>query len=466
MKRTKHFLIDTNIPLDSYDNTEILSQEGENPIIIVGTVSEELDAKKSGLESINYNARQFNHIMSESDVVSSGKLTDNLFRVIVTHEGVVYHLIEQKSFQCTKMNMDRSILNDSKIIETAEEISKVDEYNNLVVIISNDVAFRTRALMKGLDVEPFKQHDFIEPVQFTLKKDVTIDIENMTTIDELESIIGEKITEETSSFVFINTTTGKPSYFIKENNKIVNIDTVQDEYSNVKRYITPRNLEQKFYSSLILSNMVDVVISSAVAGSGKTIVSFSDACTLMKAHRDVYQKIIYMRKTVVSEERNAELGFLPGSIDDKLRPFTMPIEDCIEFFVNQDLKGKNKKFEALPADELALKVVEFKNKYNIQYDFAGHLRGRTLSNAIILLDETQNFSVSDLRTIISRIGENVKLVVMGSTKQIDNVYLNKFNNGLTFLENECKKQIEGVQVQGIKLTKVVRSPMSKWGDNF
>jgi PhoH-like ATPase len=111
-------------------------------------------------------------------------------------------------------------------------------------------------------------------------------------------------------------------------------------------------------------------------------------------------------------------------------------------------------------------VVEFKNKYNIQYDFAGHLRGRTLSNAIILLDETQNFSVSDLRTIISRIGENVKLVVMGSTKQIDNVYLNKFNNGLTFLENECKKQIEGVQVQGIKLTKVVRSPMSKWGDNF
>lgn len=194
--------------------------------------------------------------------------------------------------------------------------------------------------------------------------------------------------------------------------------------------------------------------------TGKNYVSLGSITRLMDLNKDKYEKIIYIRKTIISGNKDDELGFLPGDLSEKMNGYIQPMENSIETLI------KNKAKKKVEKDDLEELVDDFKKKYDVEYVYGGHLRGQTFpKGSIIILDESQNWDRSTMKTILSRVGENCKVLVMGSNNQIDAAYLGKSNNALTFMMNQCgKENTSNVRIQGINLTNVVRSKVAEWAD--
>ena len=213
-------------------------------------------------------------------------------------------------------------------------------------------------------------------------------------------------------------------------------------------------------SELILDESNDIIVVSGPAGTGKNYVSLGAIVKLMDLHKDNYNKIIYIRKTIISGNKDDELGFLPGDLKDKMNGYIQPMENSIETLMINKAKKK------LTKDELTELVAEFKKRYEIEYVYGGHLRGQTFpKGSIVILDESQNWDRSTMKTILSRSGEDNKFIIMGSNNQIDTPYLGKANNALTFMMSQCGKENSShVRIQGINLTNVVRSRISEWAD--
>jgi PhoH-like ATPase len=169
-------------------------------------------------------------------------------------------------------------------------------------------------------------------------------------------------------------------------------------------------------------------------------------------------KIIYIRKTIISGDVQDELGFLPGELDEKIAGYIFPLKDNIEIIV----KAKNKKKKHWSNEEIAEEVKKIEESFNIEYLYAGHLRGRTLSErSIIIWDEAQNDTKTGLKTLLSRIPETSRVFILGSLNQIDNPYLNEHNNALTYMLNSCGT-FDGVQIQGCSLNRVYRGRIVDW----
>ncbi len=193
--------------------------------------------------------------------------------------------------------------------------------------------------------------------------------------------------------------------------------------------------------------------------TGKTLIALSSAMKLIDLNKGLYNKIYYIRKTVISGDKEDELGFLPGSLEEKMEGYNAPMEDSL------------KKIAQLKKRDAAKEVIEevifkLKEKYDIEYLYAGHLRGSTLDDGSILIcDEVQNWNITSIRTIFSRMGKNSHIIAMGSNNQIDSQYLTKNTNALTFLMDKCGKENESdVSIRGVRLTNVMRSKIAEWAD--
>lgn len=195
--------------------------------------------------------------------------------------------------------------------------------------------------------------------------------------------------------------------------------------------------------------------------SGKTLQALSAAMKLIDTHKNKYDKIVYIRKTVLSDDE--ELGFLKGSLDEKMSGYLAPLFSNLQFIVEKKYKNRKSK---LTQEEIETKVEELKNKYQIQFKYIGHLRGDNIRNAVLILDELQNSGVSEAKTILTRVSENCKVIALGSTKQIDSKYVNKFNNALTFILNQIGEDTKNVRLTGFNLDKTVRSAIADWADDF
>jgi PhoH-like ATPase len=466
----KVFVLDTNIILNDAKVIEILSEEGKNIIIIPATVQDEIDAKKSGDEKeINFQAREFNRMFEESEIISTEELGDIANRIIVKYKQVELHLIELKHYNCLQEFIDPKIINDRKIIETAEKVKhfykKYDEYH----IISNDIAFRTRSIFKKLKTKPFRIHDLKEAGKLEFIKE--LEIQDDSVIKEtmlISDLTKEIIPNNISCFIISNGNTGNKFYGIRENNMITLLWEHTKEKKLSGQYAYPKNVEQKFMYALMLSDYYDIIVSDSSAGTGKTILTLSAACHLLDTRKDKYNKIIFSRKTVISGDKLDEVGFLKGGLDEKTAGFLGPLEDTIENFVLNKNKSevKTKSAKKLSKEELEVEIEDFKKRYNIEFAYQGHLRGRTLSNSIIILDEIQSNSIKEIQTILTRVGENCKIFIIGSVRQIDNPYLNKFNNSLTFLLNKTQDDNEAVKIAGVRLVKTERSRIAEWADKF
>lgn len=454
IKFKKIYVLDTNIILNDIENMFILSNNGENLIVLPETVLDELDSKKSGFEEINYQAREFGRIYSDAEVLQvdkgSVKKNSTISSRIFKNDKVLYIDVQAKKKYLTDTDttIPANIRNDRKIIEIARDIQTE---NNNTVFVSLDVMARNRALTLGLDVQAINTNS---DKPLVLKAELIID-EPQLTYDIFD--VFKMDVPETVQHIQITDKCGKPFFYYRTGNQFRQID----EAELIKQNIRPQNMGQKVLSSQMLDESFDVVLSNSAAGSGKTLIALSAAMRLLDVHKSKYDKIIYIRKNILSGE---DLGFMKGDLAEKMSGFLAPLHSNVEFIVQKKF-SQNKKTK-LTKEEMDTKVEELMDRYQIQFKYDGHLRGDNIRKAIIIWDEGQNNEIPSAKTILTRVSEDCRVFVLGSTKQIDNKFLNIHNNALTFLMNKIGKDNMNVNVTGFNLDKTVRSSIAEWADNF
>lgn len=442
----KIFCIDTNIILNDVTNLEILSQKSSNLIVLPEIVMDELDAKKSGLEEINFQARAFGRLLEKADILSVTNLDDGttISRMFINEgKDITIDVISKKEYTANERNSDKHILNDRKILEVAEYSSTY--YPEDTMFISNDVMCRLRAISLGLKTE-------------VLGKNVQDNIELYTELEvkEIPTNIEASLLNIPSTVfgLCLYTAEGDRKYFYKSGIVFYQIDEDDLKKQNIK----PQNIEQKILSSMILDPYYDIIVCDAPAGSGKTAIALSAAMRLLDKNKDKYNKIVYMRKTVNAGDE--EMGFLPGSAEEKLSPYLAPLYSNLEAIVSLKYKKKFNK------EELEAKIQDMVKDYQITPMFEGFLRGTNIRDAIVIIDEIQNENISSIKTSLTRVTEGCKIIAIGSNKQIDNKYINKFSSSLTYLINRLLVDNNDVHIGSMVLTKTVRSRIAEWADNF
>lgn len=456
----KIFSLDTNIILDGARNFITLSAEGTNLIVLPETVLDEIDSKKSGFEEINFNAREFGRLLYDAEIVDKTtiEINDQLITVIETTVGdTVIHIISKEKYNADSDNTSSSIRNDRKILEITKQVME-NGYEN-IKFISLDVMARTRAISLGIATEAMNLGVTDTELEFVKHMDISeLDVELVNGMDIL--LINPEHQPNNYNYVF--EVVGGRKYLVAiQHGKVMFLE----ESELRKQNVNPMNTEQLFYSNAMMDPFYDIVISDALAGSGKTLLAVSAGMELIK--KKEYSKLVYIRNSISSVEKNEEVGFLSGN-DEKFEVFNFPLFDTLSFIANKMLKNSNAnkqgKGDFISEERISEKVEELVEKFQIETLWNGAMRGRTISNAFIILDEAQNMSNSTMQLILSRIDSSCKVVIVGSNRQIDNAYVSKYTNGLTTILNATTEIHEDVNIFGIMLTKVLRGPITAFAE--
>ena len=191
-----------------------------------------------------------------------------------------------------------------------------------------------------------------------------------------------------------------------------------DEYSGSVWNLKPRNKEQLFALDLLLDPSIPIVTLIGKAGCGKTLLALA-AGLYQVLETSEYKKLVVTRPV---QPLGKDIGYLPGTMEEKMKPWLMPIQDNLDFLLN----GKSKN------------IAHFYDDKTIQVEALTYIRGRSISNAFIIVDEAQNLTTHELKTIITRVGENTKIILTGDIEQIDSVYLDSTSNGLSYAVEKFK----------------------------
>jgi len=445
----KTFALDTNIILDNPENIYRL-YNNENNIIIPDIVIDELDSKKSGLDELGYRSREFARLLDSLEVKETIK-EGNLIVNILENERLKLYVVSKtyKKYDDTH----QAIINDRKIIECAKECQK--HFKNLR-FISLDTMCRLRAISEGLEVETLtlnteeKNYLFSKEVNFDLPTD-NMDIFELDPEHEPENY--NYIINESNGNVIIGRCVNDKLQIINEKNL-------------EKQDIRPLNLGQKFYVDAILDEKIDIVLSEATSGSGKSLIAVATAMRLINEKK--YSGIVYIRNSIESTDKGEDVGYLSGN-EEKFAVYNHPLYDCITMIAQKQLqssnsnKSKAKKVE-IDAQALEERTEELIKRYNIETMWVGGLRGRTIQNKVVIFDEVQNASVKSSLLVLTRLDKDCKIIICGSNRQIDNPYVNKYNNGLSLLLNSAYVKHPELNISAVNLIKTVRGPMAEFAE--
>ena len=454
------YILDTNIVLDSVENLLTLSDNNTNTLVIPETVIDELDAKKTGFEDIDFNARQFARLLEDSTIVSNEQVGPlHIITTSVDSLDISLKIISKKDYTCDTQTVAINILNDRKILEaSADYINLVDKQSTLV---SLDIMFRTRALSMGLNAEALVGKNSDVPNEFHK----TIEVSNIMSLNSaVITAVDPSYVVENYSYTLVDRDTGNEKLAYVANGHLYFLD----EADLGRQSVRPMNKEQKLFVNAILSDMYQIIISDAKAGSGKTLLSLATAMRLVAKKK--FSNIVYVRNSIESLAKGEDVGYLPG-LEEKFKIYNHPLFDSLRFIAKSELTKSNaNKSRAnttvISEDTITAKVDEYIEKYRIQTMWVGEMRGRTISDAIVIVDEIQNCSASTGQLILSRLDKNCKVICIGSNRQIDNLYTNKYINSLSFLLKAAKSLHEEVSLFAIELNRVLRGPITEWSEKI
>lgn len=464
MNFEKYYLLDTNILLEDARNIFKLSDGAKNLIILSETVLDELDSKKSGYDEINFQAREFARILENSEVLSSNKHED--FKIIrlklINQDETIVDIISKDEYSINSKNISLNILNDRKILEVAKFAKNY--YNKDIKFVSMDIMARTRAI--SLDIKSVALHGKdSDKFDFDFIKNIDINFEDLENLDNQDIINFDK-EYKVSDFSYCLKVKHSDQVILAsiQNNKIKILD--EEEVRN--QIITPLNKEQLFFSNAIINHFYNVLIVEAKAGSGKTLLALSGALKLVRQKH--FQKIIYIRNSIESLDKGEDVGYLPG-LEEKFRIYNHPLMDSLEYIIRTEHKRRRSKrddisYTPLEDSEVSSRVEQMISNYGIETMWVGEMRGRTLSNSFIIIDEAQNMSNKTMQMVLSRVDSSCKVVILGSNKQIDNFYVNRYTNALTTLLKSTQNENNLVNIFAIKLEKVLRGPITEWAENI
>ena len=435
-KKNKIFVLDTNVIL--HDSTCIKNFE-DNDIVIPISVLEELDQFKRGNEQIHFNAREFLRQLDDFSISSLNGEYDNhngKIRVVVNHN---WHPNVKEVF------MEDSA--DNRIINCAYKIQN-ENPKRTVVLVSKDTNIRLKSRSLSLNAEDYTTDavelfdnvydpaNFIEQVH---DSEINLIRKNGgAKIDQLQLI---KNPLPNQNFILRNGEKSILVTFDPFKEKIVQLDT-QTAYG-----INPRNAEQSFALNVLMNDKIQLVTLTGKAGTGKTLLALASALEKRKS----FQQIFLARPIVPLSNR--DLGFLPGDIDSKLTPYMQPLFDNLTVIKHQFKKN----------DKRISEIKELLDDQKLLITPLAYIRGRSLQKSFFIVDEAQNLTPHEVKTIITRAGEGTKIVFTGDINQIDHPYLDKKSNGVSYLINRMKKQ---AIYSHINLKKGERSELAELASNL
>ncbi len=463
MNFEKNYVLDTNILLEDASNIFKLSDECKNLIVLPETVLDEIDSKKSGFDEINFQAREFARILENSKIINSKH--ENETRIVRLEvfgtKNVIIDVLSKEQYNLNTKNVALNIINDRKILELATFAKEY--YKNETTFLSLDIMARTRAVSLDIKTDSLVGSGK-EEFNYEYIKHIEVKFEQIEFLDN--SLITDYDKEyKVHNFCYC--------FKVKSSDQVI-LATIQNERVQIldeaeirNQVIVPLNKEQLFFSDAILSHFFNVLIVEAKAGSGKTLLALSGALKLIRQKQ--FQRVIYIRNSIESLDKGEDIGYLPG-FEEKFKIYNHPLMDSLDYIIRSEYKRKkaNKKngenISELDDQEVSLRIEQMIQNYGIETMWVGEMRGRTLSNAIVIIDEAQNMSNKTMQMVLSRIDNSCKVVVLGSNKQIDNFYVNKHTNALTTLLKSTKESSSLVNIFAIKLEKVLRGPITEWAE--
>ena len=416
-KKNKLFVLDTNVIL--HDSTCIHHFQ-ENDIAIPITVLEELDNFKRGNEQINYHARDF---LRDLDEITG----DNLFKkgVSLGNNLGKIRIVVNQSWDKELLEVFREDIPDVRILNTALRLNK-QEPNAIIVLVTKDTNLRMKAKAMGILAQDYTT-DKIESVDKIYTGRRLIEDISSKSIDTLfkkpfEIKSGElpevKAPIPNENFILRNGTKSALATYDSSENQFVRVDKTP-AYG-----IVPRNSEQAFALAALTNPKIQLVTVSGKAGTGKTLLALASALECRSQYRQ-----IYLARPIVPLS-NRDIGYLPGDIQSKIDPYMQPLWDNLGVIRHQFKEN----------DPKSLKINEMLEQEKLVITPLAYIRGRSLQKAFFIVDEAQNLTPHEVKTIITRAGEGTKVIFTGDIYQIDQPYLDKLSNGLSYLINRMTNQ--------------------------
>jgi PhoH-like ATPase len=414
--KKKIFVLDTNVILHDYN---CIHSFEKHDIVIPITVLEEIDNFKRGQDQIHFNAREFIRILDGlagdklvADGVSLG-IGKGKIRIVTNHQ----HEEElEQSF--SEMN------NDHRILSVAMYLTKTAG-DREVIFVSKDVNLRLKAKSLGIKAQDYYT-DRIQDIEklYTGKRtvlDFPSDLIDQLyrpegVIDPVDCGLNDVLPSE--YLILKNQQKSVLAYYDPELKQIQRVEK-RGAYG-----INPRNAEQTFALHALMNPNVMLVSLSGKAGTGKTLVALAAALEV----RSKFQQI-YLARPIIPLS-NRDLGYLPGNLEAKLDPYMQPLYDNLNVIKNQFHE----------TDKAYSRITDMLEQQKLFISPLAYIRGRSLERIFFIVDEAQNLTPHEVKTIITRAGEGTKIIFTGDPYQIDTPYLDAQSNGLTYLIDRMKGQ--------------------------
>ena len=442
MNNKKIFVLDTNVLLHS---AAALESFADNEIVIPMTVLEELDKFKRNQDELGRNSR---HVIRKLDQLRekgslfTGVCLDNAaepdqcgsLRVVIS-DGFLFE------------NADMSVP-DNRILNVASMLKKQFP-DRQVIFITKDINLRLKADAFGIKVQDFEKE--------------RVDYNELFTGSRVEEVSGELIDQfhQEKSIPVPDGMNIQPNEFVLLQDAVNSkhaafgwrrFDRLEKLHDGIAEHvwnITPRSREQRMALHLLMDPEIPLVTLVGKAGSGKTLLALAAALELTEK-QNVYSRILVSRPII---PLGNDIGYLPGDKDEKLDVWMQPIYDNLEFLLRSDKRESSARRQ----------IEEMKRNKKLEVEALTYIRGRTIPNQFVIVDEAQNLTPHEVKTIVSRCGEGTKIVLTGDPDQIDNPYLDASSNGLTNIVEHMKH----LPLSGhITLMKSERSPLAAAAAEF
>lgn len=442
-KTVKTFIIDTNVIL--HDGT-CIHHFDEHNIVIPLAVIEELDSFKRGSQVINLHAREFARTLDNltgSALFTRGhSLGKGKGKVKIAITKGIGSKIKEVFHEDTA---------DNRILSVAVDLHEKATVKKNVILVSKDVNLRMKAKAFGVQAEDYSTDRVGSVEDLYSGKDIEEDFDE-TIISELYQPPGEIDAEHILRKLKGEIVPNK--YWIFRNHSssvLTNLNSEMNQFRRVEKNtaygIKPRNAEQTFAVDALINSDVPLVTLTGKAGTGKTLLALASALEVRKRFRQ-----IFIARPVVPLS-NKDIGYLPGDVESKIAPYMQPLWDNLK--VIQDQYSESDKHHTL--------INSMIKEEKLVIEPLSYIRGRSLQRIFFIVDEAQNLTPHEIKTIITRAGEGVKIVFTGDIYQIDHPYLDSQSNGLSYLIDHFKGQ---PLYAHINLEKGERSELAELASNL
>ena len=413
----KLFIIDTNVILHDY---KCIYNFEENDVIIPIVVLEELDKFKKGNDMINFHAREFTRELDKlsGDMLLTANipLGENLGNL---------HIETARDFSEKVSQSFPERTPDHRILAIAEYVCNSNK-DKTVVLISKDINLRMKAKSLGIMAQDYENDKVanIDDLYKGIQVLEGVDHQLISKLYEAPDGVGvnefkiEANTKGHQFFIMKNTGSSALAHY-NPVNKMLNRVVKQTTYG-----IDPRNAEQTFALEALLNPDIQLVSLTGKAGTGKTLLALAAALQQYKRYKQ-----IFLARPIVPLA-NRDLGFLPGDVKEKMDPYMQPLYDNLTV-IKHKFSHQSPEF---------LRINDMVKEEKLVITPLAYIRGRSLSSIFFIVDEAQNLTPHEIKTIITRAGEGTKMIFTGDIEQIDSPYLDTASNGLSYLSDKMKDQ--------------------------